>query len=44
MYKCKECNKPVIVLKETKVRTCDHTGTIVMDIEVQLEGRGGVKG
>lgn len=40
-YICKECGAEVIVKGAEKKRTCEHTGTILLDISLKCTGDGG---
>jgi hypothetical protein len=40
-YICKECGAEAIVTKDKTVRSCTHTGTIILDMEVVATGHGG---
>jgi hypothetical protein len=43
-YICKECNAPATVGADGVIaRTCQHTGTILLDMSVVCTGEGGVK-
>lgn len=41
-YCCKECGKPASVATDGTIqRTCDHTGTIYLLLDVVVTGEGG---
>ena len=42
-YICKECGAEVFVDTDGNItRTCDHTTTVILDIEVVATGEGGM--
>lgn len=41
MYSCKECGAKAEVTSEGTRRTCLHTGTIVLDMDVTCYGESG---
>jgi DNA-directed RNA polymerase subunit RPC12/RpoP len=44
MYKCKKCEKPVLVLENHEpVRSCSCNTTIILDVEAVASGRSNVK-
>lgn len=43
MYKCKECNAPVLILEgHEPIRSCKHTTTIIADITAVTSGKSEV--
>ena len=43
MYKCKECNAPVLILEgHEPIRSCSHKSTIVMDMNAVASGKSEV--
>lgn len=44
MYKCKQCNNPVLVLKgHEPIRSCKCDTTIVLDVTATCNGKGVLK-
>lgn len=44
MYRCKQCGAAVLVVGETKVRSCAHVDApIIASMEAVAHGRGGVR-
>lgn len=43
MYKCAKCDKPVLVIGETKVKSCKCEATIIASCEGNANGKGGIK-
>lgn len=41
-YFCKDCGAVVFIDQKTnkKIRTCEHNGTIILDLHATLKGRG----
>jgi hypothetical protein len=42
-YLCKECGAPATVQDFTIHRTCDHKGTVLLDMSVTCYGEGGMR-
>jgi DNA-directed RNA polymerase subunit RPC12/RpoP len=40
-YICKECGRDVLVTEQKTIRSCEHTGTIVLQMDVVTSGTGG---
>ena len=44
MYKCKECNKAIIIINDKQIRICDckkpdgSPSTVIIDIEATAKG------
>lgn len=44
MYKCKECNEPVLVIPNEKpIKVCNCNAAIIAECESSVKGVGGVK-
>jgi len=45
MYKCKECGKGVIIIKDEKpIKQCKCNAPIICDMSASAQGQGGIKG
>lgn len=42
-YLCKQCGAPAEANKDGIIRSCEHTGTVLLDMSVTCHGEGGVK-
>lgn len=42
-YECKECGSPAVMQDGVIVRSCGHTGTVVMQMEAHVTASGTVR-
>lgn len=41
-YACKQCGRPAVIVDGQIVRGCNHTGTVVMAMECNMDQEGGL--